>query len=133
MSQPADVAAIKPWSPLSIAVLTLVFSPVVGGILHGVNYTKLGRPRFQRFVLSRNLVAGAGTMVFPALLGAGPSFGFGAALFFAAYFYKTQDGLFQDHLSQGGEKGSLLVAILWAILMTIPLLILSVILSLAAR
>jgi len=135
MSQPADAAAIKePWSPLAIAILTLVFSPMVGGVLHGLNCERLGRPGFQRFVLSRNLVASAGTIFIPFLLGAGTSFGFsGASLFFAAYFYKTQERLFQDHLSQGGEKGSLLVAILWAILVTIPMVILSVILSLAIR
>ena len=116
----------EPWSPLSIAVLTLIFSPMVGGVLHGLNCEKLGRPELQRFVMSRNLLAGAGLAVLPVLLGAGAYFGLAASLFFAAYFYKTQEGSFQDHLLRGGKKGSLFVAILWSILVSIPLLILSI-------
>ncbi len=116
-----------------MAMLTVIFNPLVGGVLHGLNYSLLGRRELRRFMLSRNLVAGAGLLLLPFFLGGPVSVnGFGASLFFAAYFYKTQEGLFRDHLSKGGEKGSVLIAILWAILITIPVWILAIV-SLSVR
>jgi hypothetical protein len=123
--------AKRPWSPLSIAVLTLIFSPVAGGLLHGLNYERLGRQELQSFALCRNLVAGTGILVFFVLLGAQPSSGIVVSLLFAAYFYKTQEEPFQDHLSQGGKKGSLLMAILLAILTAMLAAILAIALGLA--
>jgi hypothetical protein len=110
--------ASKPWSPTAIAVLTLVFSPVAGGVLHALNYGRLGRGEFRRYALACNLFAG--TWLVALLLGTSFST-LGASLFFAAYFYKTQEEHFQEHLLQGGKKASVFMAILVSLVVSIPL------------
>ena len=113
----------QPWSPTGIAVLTLIFSPVAGGILHGLNYGRLGRRPLQRFAVSRNLFAGVLLILWAWFLpGLARS---GASLFFAAYFYKTQGEAFHRHLSEGGGKGSLSVAVLVCLLVLLLVLLLA--------
>jgi hypothetical protein len=110
--------ASKPWSPTAIAVLTLVFSPVVGGVLHALNYGRLGRSELRRYALASNLFASTWLVVL--LLGTSRS-SLGVSLLFAAYFYKTQEEYFQEHLLQGGKKSSLPMVILVALVVFIPL------------
>ncbi len=55
-----------PWSPTGIAFLTLVLLPL-GGILHGLNFRRLGRPGSSRFALWRNLVS-VQLLVLPGML-----------------------------------------------------------------
>lgn len=113
----------QPWSPTGIAVLTLIFSPIAGGILHGLNYGRLGQRPFQRFALSRNLFAGVLLIAWGWLL---PDLNsLGISFLFAAYFYKTQEEAFRQHLSAGGGKGSLIVAGLISLLVLIPVLLLA--------
>jgi hypothetical protein len=122
VDQPAPaIVAGNPWSPTTIAVLTLVFSPVVGGVLHGLNCGKLGQKASRRFVLSRNLLAGA--LLILLALSFAPMIG--VSLFFASYFYKSQEECFESHRAQGGKKGSLLMAILVSLLVTIPVMLLA--------
>lgn len=111
-------AARRPWNPTVIAVVTLLFSPLVGGVLHGLNEGRLGLGGVRRFAVVRNLLAGAlvillvraprpssgTTLFFPSGIPA-----LAPALFFASYFYKTQAERFQGHLSSGGERGALIV------------------------
>lgn len=118
--------ASKPWNPTTIAVLTLVFSPVVGGVLHALNYGRLGRGEFRRYALARNLFAS--TMLLATLLGTSFS-RLGVSLFFASYFYKTQEEHFQEHLLQGGKKASVLMAILVSLVVSIPLAFLAIVFS----
>jgi hypothetical protein len=118
------IAARNPWSPFAIAVLTLLFSPVAGGILHGLNYARLGQGRLRRFVLARNLLASLLFILFAVIVQARPGLRpAGVDLFFAAYFYKSQQSLFQDCLSQGGRKGSLVSAILISLLVVLGALL----------
>ena len=111
---PVPRPAHRPWSPTGVAVLTLIFSPLVGGIFHAINYGRLGRHSLQRFALFRNLLASllliAWALLLPTLVPKGLSF------LFAAYFYKTQEEDFRRHVSAGGGKSSLIVAGLIALL-----------------
>src|SRR6476659_1442269 len=97
-----------PWSPTQIAVISLVLTPLAGGILHALNYERLGAPQRKRVALLSNLIAGMAAVINP--------FGsVGFALFASAYFYKSQEQLFQAHRSQGGRTTPLVVPILLAL------------------
>jgi hypothetical protein len=116
-----------PWSPTGIAVLTLFLLPA-GGILHGLNYGRLGKPLYRRFALARNLLAFGLLALFAELL-PGQGGGIVASLFFAAYFYKTQERTFQSHRAQGGRKASLLLPIVLSLAALIGLGFLYILLS----
>lgn len=80
-------------------------------------YSRLGLPERKRLALFSNLIAAIAPASFPflfdgALEGSRPI----STLLLAAYFYKTQEGLFQRHVSAGGRRGSLLVPGILAIL-----------------
>jgi hypothetical protein len=127
-SQPeAGGSPRAPWSPTGIALLTLFCSPLAGGILHGLNYGRLGQPVYRRFALARNLLA-AMLMLFPTLF-LKESYSLGASLFFAVFYYKTQEEAFQRHLSQGGKKGSIFMAILLSLAVLIMVAVLTVLAS----
>lgn len=96
-------AVQPPWSPTGIAVLSVVVSPLLGGILHGLNYERLGRPELKRFALARNLLSATALLLFWNL-DMPTSF---ASLFMAAYFYKTQEEPFLRAVPAGGRKASL--------------------------
>lgn len=93
----------NPWSPLAIAVLTLVFSPVAGGVLHGLNYARLGQGHLRRFALTRNLLAGLLFLLIATAVGrlAPP---IGVSWLFAAYFYKTQERVSRPVSRRGTGK-----------------------------
>jgi hypothetical protein len=130
MQEPTETIPPRPWSPFAIAILTLLLSPIVGGVLHGLNTARLGQGRLRRFVLARNLLASLLLSLLTLAVHAGPGLGPTAVnLFFAAYFYKSQEGLFQDCLAQGGKKASLLKAILIALLVALGMVVLWVELS----
>jgi len=80
--------------------------------------------------MSRNLLAGILLPLFLLFSRSGP-YSLAASLFFASYFYKTQEEHFQDHLSQGGKKGSLLMAIVLSLLALLPVALLALGLSMA--
>jgi len=133
MQEPTEPIAIdRPWSPLAIAVLTLLFSPLAGGILHGLNYARLGQARLRRFALARSLLAGL-LLILPATLLRQSTFNPVASLFIAAYFYKSQEDLFQEHLSQGGRKGSPWTAILIALLAALDTALFGIVFFLLSR
>lgn len=117
-------AARPPWSPAGIAVLSILLSPFLGGVLHGLNYERLGRPRLKWLVVSRNLLTST-ALLFLGLLDTPLPLTLGASLFLAAYFYKTQEPLFRRLVPEGGKTASLLVpAMLFlAILVMLGLLV----------
>ncbi len=98
------------WSPTGIALITVLLSPLPGGILHALNYARLGKPERTRLALASNLVTT--TVLFFLAFQAEGSLRVllpGIALVIAAYFYKSQGNLFRRHRSAGGEKASLLL------------------------
>lgn len=96
-----------PWSPTGIALLTLVFSPVVGAVLHAIDYSRLGIPQRRRVALFSNLSTATLVLWSAARGSTGAGWRLGVALLPAAYFYKTQAGLFAAHRAGGGARASL--------------------------
>ncbi len=107
------------WSPTGIALVSLLFSPLPGGILHALNYSRLGTPGRRRLALFSNLIAGT-VLFFPPLT---PAIRISASLFAAAYFYKTQEHLFLAHRSSGGRKASLAVPVVLTLVVAVILLV----------
>lgn len=104
-------AGLRPWSPTGIALLSLLLLPL-GAILHGLNFRRLGHPGSARFALWRNLLS-VQLLFLPGILHTNlPGSGFVTSLFYAAYFYRTQAWLYEDHRAAGGRKGSLLAPVL---------------------
>ena len=120
--------AKAPWSPMGIALVTLVLSPLPGGILHAINYGRLGAAERKRLALASNLIT---TVPFFLLAfytaGWGYTEGWGrvltylAAMTLASYFYKSQEYLFRRHRSAGGQKASLLLPVVFSAIVTVLL------------
>jgi Tetratricopeptide repeat len=99
-----------PWSPTGIALISVLFSPLPGGILHALNYSRLGQPGRQGLALTSNLITTA--ILFLAFFFASGRFQFLVlivSILIAAYFYKSQEHLFRQYRSTGGQKASLLL------------------------
>ena len=105
----------RPWSPTQIAMLSLLLTPLSGGILHALNYARLGAPARKRLALFSNLITGTAVLLPSFFLRAPLGASLGMAMFASAYFYKSQAQLFQAHLSRGGRKASLV----WPVVLTI--------------
>jgi len=104
------VAAPAAWSPTGIALITVLFSPLPGGILHALNYARLGRPELRRLTLAVNLLTT--TLLFLVAFFADRPLRlltWAASIMIAAYFYKSQESLFRGHRAAGGPRASLLL------------------------
>lgn len=117
-TQPA-VAGVAPraWSPTGIALISLILSPLAGGVLYGLNDRKLGRARTWRLAFLTSVTATALVALFRVatddrMPGAGPI----THLLFAAFFYKAQAAPFARHLQAGGRKASLVLPVLLTLL-----------------
>jgi len=108
------------WSPTGIAIVSLLLSPIPGGVLHALNYRRLGAPARGRLALFSNLITGTVLLLFPSLP---PGLRIAASLFLASYFYKTQEELFLAHRSVGGRKASLVVPVVLTIAVALALLV----------
>lgn len=100
----------RPWSPKGIALVSLLLSPLPGGVLHALNYARLGVPARKRLALFSNLITGVALLAIPFWIEA-PFVRLAAALFASAYFYKSQERLFQAHRSGGGQKASFVLPV----------------------
>jgi hypothetical protein len=105
-SQPSGAGRTRPpWSPTGIAVLTLLFSPIPAGVLHALNYRRLGRAGRARLAFATNLISGLLLMLLSLQI---TFWGWASSALLALYFYKTQEPLFQKHRAAGGKKASIL-------------------------
>ena len=118
-STPPVIARVRPgaWSPTGIALISLILSPLAGGVLYGLNDRKLGRARTWRLAFLTSVIATALVALFriatdDRLPGAGPV----THLLFAAFFYKAQAAPFARHLQAGGRKASLMLPVLLTLL-----------------
>jgi hypothetical protein len=109
------------WSPTGIALVSLLLSPLPGGVLHALNYARLGAPGLRRLALFSNLITAAALFLPSLPLG----FRISLSLFAASYFYKTQERLFLAHRSGGGRKASLAVPVVLTIAAALVLLMVS--------
>ncbi len=112
MSDPARPRL--PWSPTGIAIVTLILSPLPGGILHALNYVRLGVPSRRPVALFTNLFSGISILLLPYFLQPSP-WRLVGNLFLAVYFFKSQDRLFQAYHSGGGTKASLVLPVILTI------------------
>lgn len=118
-----------PWNPRGIALITFFFSILPGGILHALNYERLGRSELKRNNLITNtlsavaLVVAALTFDLPRLLI------FVINVGYAIYFQISQESLFRQHLAGGGKKASLVLPGAASLLSLVPLLTLMLVLG----
>jgi hypothetical protein len=94
-----------PWSPLGIAVLTLLFSPLPAGILHALNYRRLGWTGRVWLAVAADLLA---ALLLTYLILETELWGWVSSIFLATWFYKTQQPSFRKHRADGGGKASIL-------------------------
>ena len=112
-----------PWSPTQIAVISLLLTPLAGGVLHALNYERLGAALSRkRIALFSNLISITALIVSPFFIST-PFWGQAFALFASAYFYKSQEHLFQAHRSLGGRTSSLVLPIVLTIVVELALVL----------
>ena len=97
------IAPPRVWSPFGITWISLLLSPLTGGVLHALNERSLGRERSWRATLYRNLLLGV-LLLRPGLLKLtmGPGSLRAGNMLIAMYFYKSQSDLFAQHVATGG-------------------------------
>jgi hypothetical protein len=108
------------WSPFGIAWISILLSPLIGGILYALNERRFGLS-IWRLTLYRNLLAGALFITISTLLKESPLplLPLAANIFFGLYFYKSQDSLFAAHIDAGGGKAPFRAVLLLALAFTI--------------
>jgi len=109
---------LRPWSPNVIALITAIFCILPGGILHAINYARLGYPQKKRLALVSNVIMSVFLILLSLLTGLHHLFFLVINLAYAGYFYKSQDSIFQNHIKKGGKKGSLIGPIILSVLTT---------------
>lgn len=115
------------WSPFGIAWISILLSPLIGGILYALNERRFGLP-IWRLTLYRNLLAGA-MLITISLILESPLPPLAANIFFGLYFYKSQLGLFARNLDAGGGKARFRIPIL----LTLAFALLQILISLLAQ
>jgi len=105
----------RPWNPTGIALITVLLSPLPGGIVHALNERRLGREDRWRSALYRNLTAGL--VVLGLALVGGPTriITLLLSLMIGIWFYKSQAAAFARHLEEGGQKAPFTVPLLIAL------------------
>lgn len=98
-----------PWNPAWIATITILFSVLPGGILHALNYERLGLHQKKKANLITNLLLFIFIFMASTMLQE-MRFGLFQLVFHiacASHFYKSQTNLFQRHLADNGTKASI--------------------------
>jgi len=119
----------RPWHPLLILTISLLCTPLPGGILHALNFGRLGlAPRIRPTLVSNLLLGLLITLIsIKASLTSRGNFQIKILALFltvmaAAYFYRTQIQLFRSFVSKGGLPGGWLQPCLFGILSVVVLL-----------
>jgi len=101
---------LRPWNPRYIAMLSIFLSILPGGILHAVNYGRLGHTELKRRKLVGNLTWATALFVLAMVLPDGAVVLIWLmSVLIARQFYRTQVDLFQEHIRAGGKTESILV------------------------
>ncbi len=109
---------LRPWSPNVIALITIFLSMLPGGILHGLNYERLGYPQKKKMALTSNVIIAVFLIYFSFLTELPRLLPLVLNLGYAGYFYKSQDLLFDNYLKKGGKKGSILGPVIFSVATT---------------
>lgn len=121
------------WSPALIVWMSLIFSPIAGGLLYALNFGRLGYPSRRNtalwwlgawglfYVL---LVLRLGIVDVKSYIATNQlrPFLFLLTCLFAWRFYLSQQPLFVRHMREGGRKASLLSALFIVLIGAIPIL-----------
>jgi hypothetical protein len=86
-------------------MLTLLFSPIPAGILHALNYRRLGWTGRVWLAAAADLLSAS---LLTYLILETELWGWVSSILLAAWFYKTQQPLFRKHRAGGGGKASIL-------------------------
>jgi hypothetical protein len=91
------------WNPNAISFISFFFTFLPAGIMHAVNYERMGYPEKKK---PRLILFVAGFVVFLAAAFILPNAGiFGAiSIGIAIFFYQDQKAIFQRHLAMGGKR-----------------------------
>jgi uncharacterized membrane protein YfcA len=116
---------LQPWSPNLIAIITILFSMIPGGILHAFNYSRLGHPQRKKSALLSNVTMAVFLILVSIHTELPYIFFLVINLAYAGYFFKSQDSIFQDYIKKGGKKGSTIGPVVFSVLTTTLLLGLS--------
>ena len=111
------------WSPNAIAVISFFFTLLPAGIMHAINYERLGHREKKKstlvWVIVGFIVWIAVILLMPEFDGSGAGF-LGAQVGIAMYFHRSQQQMFQQHLSRGGKKAPLGIPValsfLWVVI-----------------
>ncbi|MFQ5664314.1 MAG: tetratricopeptide repeat protein [Terriglobia bacterium] len=111
------------WSPKAISFISFFFTFLPAGIMHAINYERLGYPEKKKLRLILVIV---GFIVFTAAIFLTPDNRSTRQIFAAinlgisAFFYQDQKAIFQQHLSRGGKKAPIRVPLalsfLWVVI-----------------
>jgi tetratricopeptide (TPR) repeat protein len=115
LGSPEASAGRPPWSPTGIALITILLSPIPGGIVHALNERRLGREDRWRGTLYGNLAAGLVVLGLALAGGPGRLLSHLLSLLIGVWFYKSQTGAFARHLGEGGRKAPFTVPLLIAL------------------
>jgi len=104
-----------PWRPASIALITFCFSILPGGIMHALNYERLGqgglkRPRLLTVALAFLFCFGLQLADIPGLALVAINLGF------AMYIYDSQRDVFEKHVQAGGQTAGIWRPAIWSFL-----------------
>ena len=96
-----------PWHPLSICLVTVLLSPLAGGIFQAINFGRLGRPALVRSALIVNIIVGALYILMTVRAGilneSAAAFLF-LSLLIGIHFYRSQAGLYALARRPGASK-----------------------------
>jgi tetratricopeptide (TPR) repeat protein len=91
---------------------------VPGGVLHALNYARLGYPQKKKMALISNATIAILILFLSVSTELPHLFFLVINLAYAGYFYKSQDSLFDRYIKKGGIKGSIVGPVISSILIT---------------
>ena len=115
----------NPWNPAGIAVISAFFTILPAGVIHALNYDRLGLPERKKSSLLFTLMLSL-AIVLLAIKTDLPNFIF---LFFNLYlcihYQNSQSSFFKAHIMNGGQKASLFKPVIYSVLSVIILTIIA--------
>ncbi len=103
-----------PWNPSHIVILALVTTPLVAGVVHALNFGRLGRPERGPAEMAKN-VGASSLLVLTLWQGAlAPQLVGALSLALAGYYGLTQKESFLRHRADGGQVSSFVRPAAWS-------------------
>jgi|GEM_PF-1017676 len=121
-----DISNNKPlWNPKSFTMLSVLFSFLPAAIMYSINYRRLGYQKKGKKLIIIYIIGFIATILLysmlPGMLGKYLAMGVNGGI--GASMMKEQLPLFEEHISRGGKKASLVTPIILCVILTAILLI----------